>query len=121
MTGSMRWYIYVDDLDKEWGVFLDETTGSVADLGFTAVGNNTQLNQLPKGHKMRYINCTKMSGTAAGFVQAQFPVGTLGASAWTQQNKTLTIGTDTFTKTSRRGEAVRLVIGTNTGQTGASP
>lgn len=121
MAGSMRWYIYVDDADQEWGVFLDETTGSVTDLGFTAVGTNTQLRQLPKGHKMRYINCTKMSGTAAGFVQTQFPVGTLGAQAWVQQNKTITVGSDSYVKTSRRGEAVRLVIGTNTGQTGTTP
>lgn len=122
MTGSMKWYKYLDDQDKEWGVFLDETTGSVGALGFEAVTSSDQIDQLPRGHSMRYINATKMTGGGgAGFVQSRYPVGSLDATAWTEQNVTLTVGGSTYVKTSSRGEARRLVIDKNTGLTGPTP
>lgn len=121
MAGSLRWYVYVDDLNNEYGVLLDETTASATELGFDPVEDGDNLVQLPRGHKMRYVNCTKMTGDAAGFLQTQFPVATLGSDAWTDQNLSFTVGGQTYAKTSRRGEAVRLVISKNTGKTGTTP
>lgn len=122
MAGSMRWYKYNDDDDTDYGVLLDETTGSTAALGFTPVATGDEVTQLPRGVKMRWINCTKMSGGGGeGFVQAQFPVGSTNATAWTTKQLTLTVGSSTYVKTSSRGEQVRIVIATNTGQTGVTP
>jgi len=121
MAGSLRWYVYRDDDDNQFGVLLDETTASVTALGFTPVALNDELTQLPRGHKMRYVNCTKMSGNGAGFTQTSFPVGNINAQAWTVQNMVLTVGNEQYAKTSRRGEAVRLVISSNTGLTGTTP
>lgn len=122
MTGSMRWYKYEADDDTEYGVYLDETTGGVADLGFVPVAAGDDIDQLPKGVKMRWINCTKMTGGGGqGYVQSQFPVGKISATAWTSKQFTLTISGATYVKTSSRGEQKRLVIAQNTGQTGPTP
>lgn len=122
MTGSVRWYKYIDDRDNTWGVLLDETTASTPSLGFEAVTTGDDLDQLPRGHKMRWVNATKLTGGGGqGFVQSQFPVAKLEATAWTGTNTILTVGGSTYAITSLRGEQRRLVIASNTGQTGPTP
>ena len=97
-------------------MLLDETFAGNVEFGFTAVATGDQYDQLPRGHKMRYVNCTRMSGTASGFTQKSFPVGKMTATAWTSRNIVLPVGGISYAKTSNRGERIRTVIASNTGQ-----
>lgn len=121
MAGSRRWYVYTDDDGDDWGVELDEDTGSLSGLGFTAVTTSTELNTLPRGVTMRTLNAVQTSGDGAGYRYRKFPVGTEEATLFAGTTSTFTVNGLNYTVTSTRGEKKRKPYGSNTGLVGSSP
>lgn len=120
MAGSRAWYIYTDDDDAEYAVELDEDTGAATDLGFTAYTAGQDVELLPRGMKMRYVNTVQTSGTGAGFRGRPFPCGTTEAPAFANKDATLTINGLSYVVTSTRGEKKRRAQAVATGLSGSS-
>jgi hypothetical protein len=121
MASSRKWYVYTDDKSNEWGVELDEDTGGLQGLGFTAISSATDLDTLPRGITMRSINAVQTSGSGAGFRYRKFPVGEDSATLFAGTSNTFTINGLNYTVTSVRGEKARKPYGENTGLVGQSP
>lgn len=120
MAGSRAWYVYVDDDDVEYGVNLDEDTGSLEEFGFEPYTGEPALTQLPKGTEMRYINAVQTTGQGAGFRSRRFPCGTTDAPAFNGDAPTFEVNNLSYSVTSTRGEKSRKPTATNTGLVGNS-
>lgn len=120
MAGSRAWYVYVDDDGNDYGVELDDDTGSLVGLGFTAYTGSPALDQMPKGMYMRYVNAVQTSGTGAGFRYRSFPCGTDEAPIFGGTTATFTINGLNYAVTSTRGERSRKPTANNTGLQGAA-
>ena len=118
MAGSRAWYIYTDDSDQEFAVELDENIGGKPDLGFVAYATGQDVELLPKGMKMRYVNTVQTSGGGAGFRGRPFPCGTKEAAAFTNKDATFLINALNYTVTSTRGERKRRAKAVATGLEG---
>lgn len=121
MAGSRAWYVYNDDDGEDWGVELDEDTGTLAGLAFTPYTGEPDLDQLPRGKFMRYINAVQTSGTGAGFRYRSFPCGTDTAPLYDGSETTFTINGLNYSVTSTRGEKTRTPTANNSGLQGPSP
>jgi hypothetical protein len=121
MAGSRRWFVYNDDDGENYGVELDEDTGTLGGLDFTPYTGNPTLDQLPRGTFMRYINAVQTSGTGAGFRYRSFPCGTDTATLYDGTQATFTINGLNYSVTSTRGERSRKPTANNSGLQGASP
>lgn len=121
MAGSRSWFVYNDDDGENYGVELDEDTGTLEGLDFTPYTGTPSLDQLPRGTFMRYINAVQTSGSGAGFRYRSFPCGTDSAPLYDGSQTTFTINGLTYAVTSTRGEKSRKPTATNSGLTGASP
>ena len=121
MAGSRAWYKYTDDDDAEYAVELDEDTGGLADLGFAAYASGDDIDLLPKGMKMRYVNATQTSGIGAGFRSRPFPCGSTEAPAFANKDATFTINGLSYVVSSTRGEKKRRAKAIATGLSGPSP
>lgn len=121
MAGSKKWFIYNDDDGENWGVELDEDTGSLVGLDFSPYTGSPSLDQLPRGKFMRYINAVQTSGSGAGFRYRSFPCGTDTAPLYDGTQTTFTVNGLNYAVTSTRGERTRQPTAQNTGLTGASP
>jgi hypothetical protein len=121
MAGSLRWYIYRANDGTEYGVLLDEDTGNAPALGFDPVLTESNLDTLPKGFVMRYVNAVQVSGSAAGFRYRSFACGSDDADLFTGDVKTFTINGLDYEVTSTRGERSRRPRSTNSGLIGSSP
>lgn len=121
MAGSRAWFVYVDDDEAEYGVELDEDTGSCPELGFEPYTGTPALTQLPRGTKMRYVNAIQTTGEGAGFRSRPFPCGSTEASAYTGTTPTFEVNDLSYAVTSTRGEKTRKPTATNTGLVGPSP
>lgn len=120
MAGSRAWFIYNDDDGENWGVELDEDTGSLDELGFAPYTGTPPLDQLPRGTHMRYVNAVQTTGDGAGFRYRSFPCGTDTATVFDGTDTTFTINGLSYSVTSTRGERSRKPTATNTGLQGAS-
>lgn len=120
MPGSRAWYVYTDDDDEQYGVELDEDTGSLVGLGFKAYTGAPALDQLPRGTFMRYINAVQTSGAGAGFRSRSFPCGTDKAPLFDGTRTTFTINGLNYAVSSTRGEKSRKPTASPTGLQGAS-
>jgi len=121
MAGSRAWYVYTDDDDQEFAVELDEDTGSLTDLGFAAYTPEADVDLLPRGMKMRYVNTVQTSGAGAGYRARPFPCGTTTAAAFANKDATFTVNGLNYVVTSTRGEKKRRAKAVPTGLTGNSP
>lgn len=121
MAGSRSWFVYNDDDGEDWGVELDEDTGTLPGLDFTRYTGSPSLDQLPRGTHMRYINAVQTSGVGAGFRHRAFPCGTDTATLFDGTDTVFTVNGLSYAVTSTRGEKSRKPTATNTGLTGASP
>lgn len=121
MAGSRAWYVYNDNDGEDWGVELDEDTGTLAGLDFTPYTGTPSLDQLPRGTFMRYINAVQTSGAGAGFRYRSFPCGTDTAPLYDGTQTTFTVNGLNYSVTSTRGEKSRKPTANNTGLQGASP
>ena len=120
MAGSRAWYVYTDDDEEEYGVELDEDTGTLVGLGFTAYTGESALDQLPRGTFMRYINAVQTSGTGAGFRSRSFPCGADDAPLYDGTQTTFTINGLNYAVSSTRGEKSRKPTASPTGLQGTS-
>lgn len=121
MAGSRAWFIYNDDDGENFGVELDEDTGSLAGLDFTPYTGTPPLDQLPRGTFMRYINAVQTSGAGAGFRYRSFPCGTDTAPLYDGTQTTFTVNGLNYSVTSTRGEKSRKPTANNSGLQGDSP
>lgn len=120
MAGSLKYFVYTDDDGNDYGVQLDEDTGSLAALGFTSYTGTPPLDKLPKGAKMRYVNTVQTTGVGAGFRYRPFPCGTSEATAFGGEATTFVRGGITYAVTSTVGERFRKPTAVNTGLVGNS-
>lgn len=121
MAGSLRWYVYTADDGEEFGALLDEDTGNLEALGFTPVLAETDIDPLPKGFKMRYVNAVQTTGSGAGFRYRSFACGDADATLFSGETKVFTINGLSYEVTSTRGERSRRPRSTNSGLIGSSP
>lgn len=121
MAGSRSWFVYVDDDDTQSAVLLDEDTGALTGLGFQPYVGTPQLDPLPKGFKMRYVNAVQTTGAGAGFRYRAFPCGSDESAIYSGATPTFSINGLTYAVTSTRGEKSRRPTAINTGLVGASP
>lgn len=121
MAGSRKWYVYVDDDENEYAVQLDEDTGNLEGLGFTAYNGSPVLDPPPKGLRLRYINAVQTSGAGAGFRYRRFAAGFTDAPLYSGTQTTFTLNGLTYSVTSTRGERSRRPTAVNSGLVGSSP
>lgn len=121
MAGSRAWYIYTGDDAAEYAVELDEDTGANTALGFAAYTTGQDVELMPRGMKMRYVNAVQTSGTGAGFRSRRFPCGSTEASAFTDKDAVFTLNALQYSVTSTRGERKRRAQAVATGLGGLAP
>lgn len=66
MAGSQKYFKYTADNGVTYAVRLDESNAELEDTGFTDLTDTDDgLTELPKGLKMRYVNCINSATGAA--------------------------------------------------------
>lgn len=102
MAGSIKWFQYVDNDGVLHGVKLDKSNAGV--LGF--VDPSATLDPLPRGWKMRKVNCIATTGEGAGWYRRSFPCGRPDATAYTTSATFIAAGI-TWQPVSTSGESKR--------------
>lgn len=114
-TGSRKWMIYTADDGSKFGTKIDESNGE--SLGFEDVtaANQGDLKTVPKGFKMRYLNCILVTGGEVA--RRAFNIGTLAAYQAAIAARKVTVDGNDWNVASYRGETGPLPFAFDTGLT----
>lgn len=116
-VGSRKWMGYTANDGTVLGVKIDESNGE--QLGFVDVTDTNvgDMQPLPSGFKMRYLNCVLVGGTNNETIRRKFNVGTLAAFNAAIAARKITIDGEDWGISSTRGEKSTIIFAYDTAQT----
>lgn len=100
MAGSVKWFQYADGNGVLHAVKVDKSNASV--LGFAEL-SSPLIVPLPRGYRMRKVNCIATTGEGKGWYRRSFACGTPTATAFTS-NAPFAINGITWQPVSTTGE-----------------